>query len=157
MAYDYKKAAGDKASFGSAYIRGKSLDIPICCFPFIHDFQTDLLFSGMYRPTEWPKLAEDIKSAAAVLINATSETPPTKRSFELPHTPALRRQGSSNSSDPAPDYAFQAVTCSDAIDAGNVTTQMVFDELVRVTRDVSQMCKLFWSMFCPAQLLICSV
>lgn len=43
----------------------------------------------------------------------------------------------SSNDDPPPDYSFQAITCADAPDA-NYTTKDVFDELVRVTREVSQ-------------------
>ncbi|CAE6454536.1 unnamed protein product [Rhizoctonia solani] len=35
------------------------------------------------------------------------------------------------------DYAFDAISCSDAQDAGNVTTKDVFDFIVETTRNVS--------------------
>ncbi|KAG9106063.1 hypothetical protein FRC07_008976 [Ceratobasidium sp. 392] len=134
-AYDYKKAVGAEAEYGSANIRG-------------------LLFGYMYGPTNWPFLARNLLAISEFLANASNTSPnSTKRvlDFDMPSPrPFLRRhsltarQNSSNSSDPAPDYAFQAVTCADAVDPGNVTTQMVFEELVRATREVSPMFGPMW-------------
>ncbi|KAG8736012.1 hypothetical protein FRC10_009885 [Ceratobasidium sp. 414] len=129
LAYDYKKAVGPSAQFGSAAIRNG-------------------LFGGMYSPKEWPHLASQILNISQFLMNDTgpnNNSPDTKRSPDLPMLrrhpifPVTRRQNPSNNSDPAPDYALQAVTCADAADPGNVTTKMVFDEMVKVTREVSPM------------------
>ncbi|QRV81714.1 Abhydrolase domain-containing protein [Ceratobasidium sp. AG-Ba] len=132
-AYDYKKAYGDKAEYGSSYIRQQ-------------------IFGGMYGPEYWPFLAEKLVHFSEFLAHASATNPNnTKRAldFELARPRPLRRhplmpRQASNESDPAPDYAFQAVTCADAVDAGNVTTQMVFDELVRATRQVSPMFGPIW-------------
>lgn len=40
-----------------------------------------------------------------------------------------------------PDYTFQAISCGDSIDESNITSQAVFNELIRVVKDVSPMCK----------------
>lgn len=96
----------------------------------------------MYTPTTWPKTAETLATYAEFLHKALGTSNSTvKRS--LPTLPDLERRqtNSTNDDDPAPDYAFQGVTCADAIDAGNVTTKDVFDFLVTVTRTVSQMCR----------------
>ena len=39
------------------------------------------------------------------------------------------------------DYTSQAITCGDSIDESNITTRAVFDELIRVVKDVSPMCE----------------
>ncbi|KAG8790144.1 hypothetical protein FRC12_012673 [Ceratobasidium sp. 428] len=138
LAYDYKKAVGPSAKYGSSSIR-------------------DMLFQGMYTPTLWPELAKNLSDIAQFLTtNFSSSGNPrnssTKRSTHVPLlrreslSPLTRRQNPTNDSDPAPDYAFQAVTCADAVDPGNVTTRMVFDELVRVTRDVSPMFGPMWGV-----------
>ncbi|CAE7050036.1 unnamed protein product [Rhizoctonia solani] len=124
-AYDYKRAVGKNAEFGSATLRM-------------------LLFKGMYTPTQWPDLAEQGAQlvAAAQDLSLLSNSTHVKRLLRAPLVDIDRRQSTTNVTndrDPAPDYAFQGVTCADAIDAGNVTTKDVFDFLVKVTREVSQM------------------
>ncbi|KAF8604272.1 alpha/beta-hydrolase [Ceratobasidium sp. AG-I] len=118
-AYDYRRAAGPNAEISSAAIRMQ-------------------LYLGMYQPTGWPKLAENLAGWAGMLDNLTATASPTRRSFTESLRPVQKRQASNNT-DPAPDYSFQGVTCGDAVDAGNVTTKDVFDFLVQVTRTVSPM------------------
>ncbi|KAG9077801.1 hypothetical protein FRC06_008697, partial [Ceratobasidium sp. 370] len=132
-AYDYKEV-GPSAQFGSADVRG-------------------ILFSGMYWPKEWPQLAAILLNISEFLRNNTGpNNPSTKRSPDFPMlrrhpiAPSTRRQNSSNSSDPAPDYAMQAVTCADVADPENVTTKAVFDEMVTVTREVSPMFGPMWRL-----------
>ncbi|KAG9096104.1 hypothetical protein FRC06_009047, partial [Ceratobasidium sp. 370] len=122
-AYDYRRAAGPTAEVTSANIR-------------------NLLYQGMYSPSGWPGLAEKLALSAEFLKNQSSVKPPTTRSIGSGTRLFQDRQTANNSKneDPAPDYAFQAVTCADAADAGNTTTKDVFDFLVHVTRTVSQMC-----------------
>ncbi|QRW06145.1 Abhydrolase domain-containing protein [Ceratobasidium sp. AG-Ba] len=110
LAYDYKKSNGTSAEFGSATIRR-------------------ILFQGMYSPAQWPEVARTILTARNFL---TSNGTLTKRSLSLPE----KRQ--TNATEKASAYGRQSITCADAIDAGNTTTRDVFDEMVRVTRDVSQ-------------------
>ncbi|KAL5637297.1 hypothetical protein ACGC1H_001066 [Rhizoctonia solani] len=122
-AYDYKRAVGPNAEIGSATIRSG-------------------IFQGMYRPTAWPGLAEELAGINQFLQNiSVTNATQTKRSVRVPLFDLGRRQSTRNGTndDPAPDYSFQGVTCSDAVDAGNVTTKEVFDFLVTVTRDVSPM------------------
>jgi hypothetical protein len=98
----------------------------------------------MYSPKGWPKLATDLKDVQDSLATYYSGTSSTKRSLKLPETREIKRQATTNDTDPAPTYAIQAITCADSVDAGDTTTKMVFDELVRVTKDVSQMCELMF-------------
>lgn len=95
----------------------------------------------MYAPTRWPRLAQWLKQADDLLANASSPALHSEKSFGRPGDWTFRRQPALNETDPAPDYSFQAITCADAVDAGDVTTQIVFESLVTVTREVSQMCK----------------
>ncbi|KDN33735.1 hypothetical protein RSAG8_13166, partial [Rhizoctonia solani AG-8 WAC10335] len=124
-AYDYKRAVGPTAEIGSSAIRSA-------------------IFQGMYQPSKWPELANQLAEINQAFQNVSStNSTHTKRSLRAP-LPVLdlgRRQSNSNGTndDPAPDYSFQGVTCADAVDAGNVTTKEVFDLLVTVTREVSPM------------------
>ncbi|KAG9105175.1 hypothetical protein FRC07_009539 [Ceratobasidium sp. 392] len=114
-AYDYRQTVGPTAEVTSSHIR-------------------DLLYQGMYTPTGWPQLAQDLYNKALIIHNQTATQSRAKRSSILELSTLESRQ-----SEAAPDYSFQAVTCADAIDAGNITTKDVFDFLVYVTRNVSQM------------------
>ncbi|CAE6509951.1 unnamed protein product [Rhizoctonia solani] len=126
-AYDYKHAVGKTAEIGSAAIRM-------------------LFYKGMYTPTQWPELAEQGAQlvAAAQNLSLLSNSTLTKRLLRAPLFDVERRQSTTNN-DPAPDYSFQGVTCGDAVDAGNVTTKDVFDFLIKVTREVSQMFGPVWA------------
>ncbi|CAE7233901.1 unnamed protein product [Rhizoctonia solani] len=123
-AYEYKRKAGPAAEFGSSDIR-----------------YTAKVFKGMYSPTTWPKLAEELAEIYEYLHNETS-TSQTKRS--LSNTKSLldmlpRQTTNGTDDDPAHIYALQGITCADTVDAGNTTTKDVFDFLVEVTRTVSPM------------------
>ncbi|KAG8707836.1 hypothetical protein FRC11_007094 [Ceratobasidium sp. 423] len=132
-AYDYKREVGPSAQIGSADIRMA-------------------LYQGMYTPTKWPELAEQGATFVDFFRNISLLPSSTKRSVGAPIFDIGRRQTANNgttsntttTNDPAPDYAFQGVTCADAVDAGNVTTKDVFDFLVKVTREVSQMFGPMW-------------
>ncbi|QRV92000.1 Abhydrolase domain-containing protein [Ceratobasidium sp. AG-Ba] len=127
IAYNYRKSHGLNLVLSSALVR------------------FDLL-KKMYFPTKWPELAETLAKITKTSNNNTSSVgsiSKAKRATEwdttlLPRAPVFRRQNSSNS-DPASSYAFQGITCADSVDAGNVTTKMVFDDILRVTREVSPM------------------
>ncbi|KAG9119699.1 hypothetical protein FRC07_005140 [Ceratobasidium sp. 392] len=126
-AYDYRRTAGPTAEVSSADIRLQ-------------------LYQAMYQPTTWPKIAEQMATAAQLLKNQTSGVSNTKRSFNSGASILQNRQASNSSNeDPAPDYGFQAITCADAVDAGNTTTKDVFDLLVNVSRTVSQMFGPIWA------------
>ncbi|KDQ17322.1 hypothetical protein BOTBODRAFT_30140 [Botryobasidium botryosum FD-172 SS1] len=110
-AYDYKKRGGD---IGSASIRSRIMD-------------------DMENPTQWPELAKALFDMYNQIKTGEAHLTPLVR-------PRLHHRGDNNStsdSDEAPDYSFQAITCADALDSGNATTRDVFDEIVRVTREVS--------------------
>ncbi|CAE6465220.1 unnamed protein product [Rhizoctonia solani] len=127
-AYDYKREVGPGAEIDSADIRMA-------------------LYQGMYTPTKWPQLAEQGAAFVNFFHNISLLPSSTKRSIPAPMFDIKRRQTANNgttTNDPAPDYAFQGVTCADAVDAGNVTTKDVFDFLVKVTREVSQMFGPMW-------------
>jgi hypothetical protein len=101
----------------------------------------------MYGPSDWPSLAKQLVGIHEFLQNATSTPSSTqaKRSPDTRFIDILPRQSTNNTSgnQQAIDYAFQGVTCADALDAGNTTTKDVFDFLVYTTRTVSPMCE-FW-------------
>ncbi|CAE6474631.1 unnamed protein product [Rhizoctonia solani] len=124
-AYYYKRKVGPSAEIGSSDVRA-------------------LVYSGMYSPTGWPRLAEQLVAVHEFLSNTTSNSTHTKRSLPPTLNNILARQSTTTTSnatnnDPAPDYAFQGVTCADAVDVGNTTTKDVFDFLVHITRTVSPM------------------
>ncbi|KAJ1307669.1 hypothetical protein OPQ81_001762 [Rhizoctonia solani] len=126
LAYEYKRKLGSSAEFGSANVRS-------------------IIYGGMYSPAGWPRLAERLAAIHEFLTNTTSESNSThtKRSLSTSLVEILPRQSTTTNNtanhDPAPDYAFQGVTCADALDAGNTTTKDVFDFLVHITRTVSPM------------------
>ncbi|KAG9119040.1 hypothetical protein FRC07_006157 [Ceratobasidium sp. 392] len=117
MAYDYRKAAGAQAIFDSFDVRSQ-------------------LFQGMYAPAQWKDLAVALKGRWDTIVSAMG--PPAKRSASLSKLDWVDLRTRQNSEAP-PDYAIYAITCADAVDPSNVTTQMVFDYLVKVTREVSPM------------------
>ncbi|KAF8756760.1 TAP-like protein [Rhizoctonia solani] len=53
-----------------------------------------------------------------------------------------RQEPDSNQTTPIVNYAFDAISCSDAQDSDDTTTKEVFDYVVNVTRHVSPMCNL---------------
>ena len=72
-------------------------------------------------------------------MSNTSETTIPLAQRALSPLPTLaRREGEQ---DP-PDYIMHAVICGDSID-DQTTTKEVFDEIVRVVKEVSSMCKRF--------------
>lgn len=100
-----------------------------------------MVYSGMYGPASWPNLAKQLATFHEFLHNETYKSQ-TKRSLpELLLDILPRQMANGTDDDPAPDYAFQGVTCADAVDAGDTTTKDVFDFLVEVTRTVSPMCE----------------
>lgn len=115
LAHDYARASGNE-NFKGVYLVGQ-----------IHQI--------LYQPGEWadfatntflPYYEELVQASGSDLTLAT-------RSLWTP--PGLKRQSNQD----FPDYTFQAITCGDSIDQDNITTQAVFDELVRVVKDVSPM------------------
>lgn len=97
----------------------------------------DAIHDTLYNPDEWSYFSfgdfydyyEEI-----VQVSGSNLTLATRSTFA---PPVSKRQSDQS----WPDYTFPAITCSDSIDESDVTTQAVFDELVRVVKDVSLMCK----------------
>lgn len=107
----------------------------------------------MYTPVQWPALANNLYQVADLLYtgnNTNSKRTPVL-GYDLPHPSnmwgipkrdttsprpfgdAMRKRGLlvKRDSDPSLyDYAFQAITCADAIDSGNTTTTDVFNEIL---------------------------
>ncbi|CAE6449331.1 hypothetical protein ACGC1H_000201 [Rhizoctonia solani] len=114
-----------------------------------------LLWSGMYHPREWPVLAQNLAQISVALLNTTNSTSTLRArspSDEIHSMPFIRRANTS-SSDTATDYAYKAITCADAVDAGNSTTEQGFETLVDLTNNHSRMFAPFigWyagGMFC---------
>ncbi|KAG8707349.1 hypothetical protein FRC09_001880 [Ceratobasidium sp. 395] len=116
LSYIYKQIAGDKAQFGSALVR-------------------DGLYKGMYSPTEWPGLRKELQHCWTFLNKLPSRK---NRCFQDLYG-SLEDQSTPTNRDPPNTYSLQGITCADAVDRNDVTTEMVFESLVNVTRNVSQM------------------
>ena len=92
------------------------------------------LHSALYKPAQWAGFAsgyfydfyrEIVQASGSNLALSTRSVAELKR-------------GSNQS---WPDYTFQAITCGDSIDGSNITSQAVFNEFIRVVKDVSPMCE----------------
>ncbi|KAG9085836.1 hypothetical protein FRC06_003432 [Ceratobasidium sp. 370] len=91
-------------------------------------------FRKKYGPTASISSADlratRLNTIREALTNTTST--PSKRSFDLTLLPEnTKRQSSPEASGPPFNYDIHTITCADAVDPGNTTTQMVFDEVVR--------------------------
>jgi hypothetical protein len=106
-----------------------------------------MLWVGLYTPRDWPSFAQNLAQLSVALTGSTSNSTakrfvrPITRPSPLHASLSLKRDTSTNSSDPATDYAYQAITCADAVDAGNTTTRDGFDAVVNVTQNNSRMCE----------------
>lgn len=101
------------------------------------------MWASLYHPREWPALAEKLGGAYLALSNSTNSTEtlkPRAPSRQIPRTP-FTRHVNTNSSDPATDYAYHAIACSDAVDAGNSTTKQGFETVVDLTENYTRMCE----------------
>jgi hypothetical protein len=117
LAHDYAKASGDD-NFKSRNL-------------------VSAIHQDLYTPDQWATFAAgDFLDFYQGLVQASgSNLTLAIRSMWAP--PESKRQSNQD----FPDYTFHAITCGDSIDQDNVTTQSVFDELVRVVKDVSPMCE----------------
>ncbi|CAE6502965.1 unnamed protein product [Rhizoctonia solani] len=100
-----------------------------------------LLWNGLYHPREWPALAQNIAQISVALSNSTNSTGALRArspSDEIHSLPFIRR-ANTNSSDPATDSTYIAITCADAVDAGNSTTKQGFETVVDLTNNHSRM------------------
>ena len=100
-----------------------------------------LLYQTLYQPETWANFSGKIYEYYQDVVQASgSNLTLTTRSAQAP--PELKRQSSGQD---WVDYTFQAITCGDSIDESNITTRAVFDELIRVVKDVSPMCE--WGLY----------
>jgi len=98
----------------------------------------NLIHHALYRPVEWATFASgNFYEFYQVIVQATGSNL-TLASRSAWDPPELKRQSAQNWD----GYSFQAITCGDSIDQSHITTQAVFDELIRVVKDVSPMCEL---------------
>ncbi|KAF9648255.1 hypothetical protein BDM02DRAFT_3115743 [Thelephora ganbajun] len=113
LAHDYARSSGDD-NFRSVHL-------------------VSAIHQALYNPSQWASFAsgqflqfyqELVKASGSNLTLAT-------RSTWAP--PELKRQSGQD----WPDYTFHAISCGDSIDESNITSQAVFDELIRVVKDVS--------------------
>lgn len=96
-----------------------------------------LLHQILYSPERWASFAAgEFREFYQRVVRASgSNLTLATRSISIP--PELKQR-----SDPDYDhYTFHAITCGDSIDQDTITTQVVFDELSRVVKEVSPMCK----------------
>ena len=117
IAHDYAKSSGN-AGYRSVNLVGG-----------IH--QT------LYSPSQWASFASGYFYDFYQEVVRASNSSLSLASRSAWTSPEFKRQ----SSQEWPDYTFQAISCGDSIDESNITTQAVFDELIRVVKDVSPMCK----------------
>ncbi|CAE7136267.1 unnamed protein product [Rhizoctonia solani] len=121
LAYDYAKAT-DGALLNSGQLRG-------------------FVWVQLYRPKSWPEFAQNLTQFHASLSNPTNSTSSLKARdlpLQVRPTPFTRRDNT-NSSDPATDYAFQAITCADAVNAGGSTTKQAFETVVDLTDNYTRL------------------
>ena len=102
-----------------------------------------MLWQGLYHPREWPSFAQQLAQISAALNNSTSTASMASiRRRTLDSIQLLdARDNSVNASDPPSDYAYQAITCADAVDPGNATTRDGFNAVVNITQHISGICK----------------
>jgi hypothetical protein len=99
------------------------------------------LHNTLYHPDQFQTYVNGtLWETYQTLTNKSGTTIPLAPRALPPSTTLARRDGSQD----WPDYLSQAVICGDAVDDRNqTTTTNVFDEIVRVVKDVSPMCKKF--------------
>lgn len=116
-AHDYAKSSGDG--------RYKSVSF------------VGAIHHTLYSPSQWATFASGhFHEFYQAVIQATgSDLGLATRSTWTP--PELKRQSGQD----WPDYTFHAISCGDSIDESDITTRAVFDEFIRVVKDVSPMCK----------------
>jgi len=104
-------------------------------------FLVGAIHNTLYTPDQWADFAAGPFYEFYKELIQASDSNLTLASRSLWAPPELKRQ----STQAWPDYTFQAISCGDSIDESDITTQAVFDELVRVVKDVSPMCE--WPIF----------
>lgn len=102
------------------------------------DFVTDL-HTALFSPPTWRAAFASggfYRFYEAVTAASGSNLPLATRSTRM------RLEWKRRSSQGWPDFTLHAITCGDSPDQRDVTTKDVFEEFVRVVKDVSPMCKL---------------
>jgi hypothetical protein len=117
LTHDYARSSGDD-NFKSVLLVGA-----------IHQ--------ALYSPSGWADFATNTFLPFYQQFVQASGSTLTLAIRSMWNWPNLKRQSSQDFE----DYTFQAITCGDSVDQDNITTQAVFDELARVVKDVSPMCK----------------
>jgi hypothetical protein len=112
----------------------------LCLFAVLN-FKLEELFDAMQRPRTWQTLAQNLRRYENRLSSRIAGALSTTGSSEPPQLLEISQQKDLTHFAPGFSYAMQAVTCGDAIDAGNVTTHMVFDELIAASWVIDQICK----------------
>ncbi|KAF8319322.1 hypothetical protein DL93DRAFT_2074926 [Clavulina sp. PMI_390] len=106
-----------------------------------------VLFSGLYTPIEWPSFASTLlevalslnASEAFTLARPISSKPPRSAVFPTRARPSLLESSANDNVNLiASNIAEIAIVCADSPDAGNITTNDVFNTLL-VSANVSQM------------------
>jgi len=117
IAHDYAKSSGDD--------NHKSVNL------------VSEIHRALYNPSQWATFASGYfyDFYQEVVQASNSNLSLASRSTWTP--PEFKRQSGQD----WPDYTFHAISCGDSIDENDITTQVVFDELIRVVKDVSPMCK----------------
>ena len=97
-----------------------------------------LIHDALYHPAKWAAFASGTfyEFYQGIVQSTGSNLTLATRSAWGP--PELKRQSAQDWT----SYTFHAISCGDSIDGGDVTTQDVFDELIRVVKDVSPICEL---------------
>jgi len=96
------------------------------------------IYHTLYQPVGWATFASDTLYEyyrQTVQVTGSNLTLASRSSWGPPE---LKRQSGQDWE----SYSFQAITCGDSIDQSDITTRAVFDELIRVVKDVSPMCEL---------------
>ncbi|CAE6467329.1 unnamed protein product [Rhizoctonia solani] len=130
-AYDYRRKTGPLSVLTSSTIRA-------------------ILFVRLYDPQDWGNMAQDMLNLKTALDDP-NHTNLTETVLKWVGTVAgnaagfqdikiePRQELDSNQTTPIVNYAFDAISCSDAQDSDDTTTKEVFDYVVNVTRHVSPM------------------
>ncbi|KAF8747806.1 TAP-like protein [Rhizoctonia solani] len=130
-AYDYRRKIGPLSVLTSSTIRA-------------------ILFVRLYDPQDWGNMAQDMLNLKTALDDP-NHTNLTETVLKWVGTVAgnaagfqdikiePRQEPDSNQTTPIVNYAFDAISCSDAQDSDDTTTKEVFDYVVNVTRHVSPM------------------
>jgi hypothetical protein len=142
-AYDNKKDKGVSAEYGSGTIRSRSAGFFLFWFSIISNFrpETEALLTAMSSPNKWLDLAVGLgKCNTRLPAKVASRFPFSERELDIRQAQDICQPTIGYPSQ-AKLYANQAITCGDAVDQGGVTTRMVFEELVNVTRKVSRTCE----------------